>query len=160
LGKVRGIIGTGRYAVYANWPSHQHQFFGARLKRLFTKFSERGGEVGDELQAEQQRLLAFVTSASIQDRDAALPLLNRAKIDFPSLQVTFMDGAYRGEIKNRIETDTSLRVEISLRSDTKKNGFEPLPVHWIVERTFGWMNRYRLFFRRSSSELPFQVNAI
>ena len=35
-----------------------------------------------------------------------------------------------------------LKLEIVRRSDTAK-GFEVLPQRWIVERTFGWLNRYR-----------------
>jgi transposase len=59
---VQGILGTDRYAVYANWPSHKHQFCWAHLKRLFTKFSERPGtvgELGEELLAEQHRLFEW-----------------------------------------------------------------------------------------------------
>ena len=66
-------------------------------------------------------LLALrVTHASVQDRDAALPMFQEAKREFPSLEVAFADGAYRGEIKSLIEKKTKLRVQISLRSDTKK----------------------------------------
>ena len=36
------------------------------------------------------------------------------------LQVVFMDGAYRGEIKSRIEKETGIEVKITLRSDAKK----------------------------------------
>jgi putative transposase len=32
-------------------------------------------------------------------------------------------------------------LEIVKRSD-KHNGFEVLPHRWVVERTFGWFNRY------------------
>ncbi len=35
-----------------------------------------------------------------------------------------------------------LKVEIVKRSDQAK-GFEVLPKRWIVERTFGWLNRCR-----------------
>ncbi|RJT15367.1 IS5/IS1182 family transposase, partial [Mesorhizobium waimense] len=33
-------------------------------------------------------------------------------------------------------------VEIIRRSDDQK-GFEVLPRRWVVERTFGWMTRWR-----------------
>jgi putative transposase len=33
-------------------------------------------------------------------------------------------------------------LEIVKRSD-KRKGFEVLPHRWVVERTFGWFNRYR-----------------
>lgn len=65
-------------------------------------------------------LAVQVTTASLQDRDAALPLLKEVKRDFPSLKMAFADGGYRGEVKSRIEEETKLQVEISLRSDAQK----------------------------------------
>ena len=90
-------------------------------------------------------LVGWVTTASVQDRDAAVSILETAKRDYPSLQKVFLDGGYRGEVKLEIETRAKLQVEITLRSDaTAQKGFKPLPVRWKVERTFGWLNRYRL----------------
>jgi putative transposase len=66
-------------------------------------------------------LLAIqVTSASVQDRDAALPLFKEVKRNFPSIKVAFADGGYRGEVKTLIEQETHMEVRISLRSDTEK----------------------------------------
>lgn len=66
-------------------------------------------------------LLALrVTTASVQDRDAALPMFKEAKREFPSLEVAFADGGYRGEVKLQIEEQTKMKVVITLRSDTKK----------------------------------------
>lgn len=71
-------------------------------------------------------LLALqVTTASVQDRDAALPLLKEVKREFPSLDVVFADGGYRGEVKARIEEETKMQVVITLRSDTKKKDSNP-----------------------------------
>ena len=41
LGKVSGLLGSDRYAVYDCWPTHRHQFCWAHLSRLFVRFSER-----------------------------------------------------------------------------------------------------------------------
>lgn len=61
-----------------------------------------------------------VTSASVQDRDAAVPMFRAVTKEFPSLEVAFLDGAYRGDVKSAIEESTGLHVEISLRSDCAK----------------------------------------
>ena len=37
-------------------------------------------------------------------------------------------------------------IEIIRRSDDQK-GFEVLPRRWVVERTFGWMTRWRRLVR-------------
>jgi len=63
-----------------------------------------------------------VTTASVQDRDAALHLFKEVKETFPSLQVAFADGGYRGEIKSQIEKETGIKLDITLRSDIKKKG--------------------------------------
>jgi putative transposase len=67
-------------------------------------------------------LAVNVTSASVQDRDGALPVLEEAARECPSLRSAFMDGAYRGKIKSRIEMETGLDVKITLRSDPQKKG--------------------------------------
>ena len=44
-------------------------------------------------------------------------------------------------------------IEIIKRSDTAR-GFEVLPRRWVVERTFGWMTRWRRLVRQISSARP------
>lgn len=89
----------------------------------------RGYDAGKKVKGRKRHLVVDalglllavqVTSASVQDRDAALPLFKEVKRDFPSLQTAFADGGYRGEVKLRIEQETKLQVQISLRSDAQK----------------------------------------
>jgi putative transposase len=56
------------------------------------------------------------------------------------------------------------KLEIVRRSDQAK-GFEVLPHRWIVERTFGWLGRYRRLARDfehtvSSSEAVVYIASI
>jgi putative transposase len=90
---------------------------------------ERGYDAGKKVKGRKRHVIvdflglllaAQVTSASVQDRDAALPMMRDVKRDFPSLEVVFMDGGYRGEVKALIEKETQMRVEITLRSDPQK----------------------------------------
>jgi transposase len=84
-----------------------------------------------------------ILPASIQDRDGCIPVLKEVRRLFPFLQSIVADGGYQG-------TDTACAVrqaagaplQIVRRSDTAK-GFVVLPKRWIVERTFGWLNRCR-----------------
>ena len=84
-----------------------------------------------------------ILPADIQDRDGCLPLLKEVRRLFPFLRRIVADGGYRG-------TDTACAVrqaagaplQIVKRSDAAK-GFVVLPKRWIVERTFGWLNRCR-----------------
>jgi|SRR5665213_39660 len=108
---------------------------------------ERGFDAGKKVKGRKRHfvvdtlglLLALqVTSASVQDRDGALPILKEASLQFPTLQVVFMDGAYRGEIKARIEKETGIEVKITLRSDAQKKVSSQLPFDGLWnERSVG-----------------------
>jgi transposase len=88
-------------------------------------------------------IVALVTPASVQDRDGAVPVLRAAACEYQTIEHIWADGAYRGEVIDNVSAYTGIRVEVVKRSDTKK-GFEPLPKRWIGERTFGWLNKYRI----------------
>ena len=52
------------------------------------------------------------------------------------------DGGFSGEAVAQTAKRLGREVEVVKRSDDIK-GFEVLPKRWIVERTFGWLGRYR-----------------
>ena len=86
-----------------------------------------------------------VTAASVQDRDGAKCLLEVLQHKFSRLRHIWADGAYAGPWVDGVRTlrpQRPIRLEISKRSDAVK-GFVVIPKRWIVERTFGWFNRYR-----------------
>lgn len=82
-----------------------------------------------------------VTPASVQDWDGAREVMLRAKLAAPRLARVFADSAYAA-----IEfwAVWFARVVVFLvRKDPGQKGFVVKPKRWIVERTFGWLNRYR-----------------
>lgn len=83
-----------------------------------------------------------VLTADIQDRDGARPLLGKVKGEWPRLQKIWADGGYGGSLVERVKETCYWIHEIMKRSDLAK-GFEVLPHRWIVERTFGRLNRSR-----------------
>jgi transposase len=88
-------------------------------------------------------LMGQIQSASVQDRDGALPVLAEARRLFPFIQRIFADGGYQGEATAAaVALIGHWELEIVKRSDTAK-GFIVLPKRWIVERTFGWLGRCR-----------------
>jgi transposase len=61
---------------------------------------------------------------------------------WPWLKHLFADGADdRTELMNKAAF-RDFTIQIVKRSDTAK-GFEVIPHRWVVERTFGWMTRWR-----------------
>jgi putative transposase len=87
-------------------------------------------------------LLVVVHTANIQDRDGARLLLAKAKGLFPRLQRIWADGGYAGKLIGWLQETCGWVLEIIKRHDAVK-GFKLLPRRWVVERTFGWLGRYR-----------------
>ena len=85
-------------------------------------------------------------SAAIQDRDGAKLVLPILLQRFGWLRCLFADSGYAGELVGWVKEllpRRGLRLEIVKRSDTDKHRFKLLPKRWIVERTFGWLSKFR-----------------
>lgn len=87
-------------------------------------------------------LAVVVHSAGIQDRDGAKLVLERARNRYARLKLIWADGGYAGKLVAWTEQNCGWDLEIVKRSDDLK-GFHVLPRRWVVERTFGWLGRYR-----------------
>ena len=87
-------------------------------------------------------LAVLVTAASVQDRDAARPLLWNLRRAFPSIKLAWADGGYAGQLVTWAKTRLRLTVEIVKRPDDLHT-FKVLPRRWVVERTLSWITRHR-----------------
>ena len=87
-----------------------------------------------------------VTAASVQDRDAARPLLERARARFHRLALVWADGGYAGRLVTWAAEELRLKLRIIKRSDDM-SGFVVLPRRWVVERTNAWLMRTRRLAR-------------
>ena len=111
----------------------------------------RGYDAGKKINGIKRHLLVdtlgmvlavMILTADVQDRDGARKLLEKIKAQFPRLQKIWADGGYAGALLDWVKQFCGWVLEIVKRSDTAK-GFEVLQHRWIVERTFGWLNRSR-----------------
>ena len=111
----------------------------------------RGYDAGKGIKGRKRHLLvdtlglvlfALVLTADIQDRDGAKLLFEKVKTRFPRLQLLWADGGYAGKLVGWVKRLCHWVLEIVKRSEEVK-GFVVLPHRWIVERTFGWLNRWR-----------------
>src|SRR3972149_1817001 len=116
-------------------------------------------------------LLVVVHSASIQDGAGGLltlqKLFERIKHSlynhYCRLKLIWADGGYTS-IVEKVHKQFGWVLEIVKRSDDVK-GFKVLPHRWVVERTFGWLGRYRRLARdyehtTSSSESMVYIASI
>jgi putative transposase len=98
-------------------------------------------------------LFVLVHSASIQDAAGGYQtlqeLFGRIKHSVHNrwcrLKLIWADGAY-AHIVEAVRKQFGWKLEIVRRSDDLK-GFHVLPRRWVVERTFGWLGRYRRLSR-------------
>jgi putative transposase len=88
-------------------------------------------------------LVVLVTTACVQDREAAKQLLRRLTGACKKLRLIWVDGGYRGPaLAHWVTAHCRIRLQGVLRSDQQK-GFVVLPHRWVVERTFAWLNHHR-----------------
>lgn len=87
-------------------------------------------------------LIVVVHIASIQDAAGAKSVLTPLIGRFPRLKVLWADGVYQGPLVDWVKGKLGCVLEI-VRRAAGERGFRVLPKRWIVERTFGWFNRYR-----------------
>jgi putative transposase len=88
-------------------------------------------------------IAVVVTSAGVQDYHGAKPVLGAVKDRCPRLQVVWADGISEKQwLIDWVRTECGWELAIIKRSD-KDKGFKLLPKRWVVERTFGWLGRYR-----------------
>lgn len=95
-------------------------------------------------------LAVVVHSAGIQDREGAKAVFEKIKNDLPRLELAWADGGYSGDLIEWVKRECGWILEIVKRNDDVK-GFKLLPHRWVVERTFGWLGR----FRRMSKDYEF-----
>ena len=98
-------------------------------------------------------LIVVVHSAGIQDGTGGYQTLQKLFEQIKHsvynrwcrLKLIWADGAY-AHIADKVRQNFGWELEIVRRSDQAK-GFEVLPRRWVVERTFGWLGRYRRLSR-------------
>lgn len=91
-------------------------------------------------------LMVNVTAADVQDAQGAEEIVCAVRRRWPWLKHLFADGAYdRGKLASLAAyKDFTLEV---VRKLPDQKGFQVLPRRWVVERTFGWMVRWRRLVR-------------
>jgi transposase len=98
-----------------------------------------------------------IQPANTQDRDGAPEPIHRARLKYQTLQKLWADSGYAGKCVIAVREATGCELEIVRRGDDTARrpwvtvGGEPLEAltfkvlrwRWVIERTFGWLGRYR-----------------
>jgi putative transposase len=119
------------------------------------KTTEKRGEVygfdgGKRVKGRKRHLIVdtlglviaiIVTEGNTAERLGAVVALSEAIEKLDRLEVIWVDQGYRGENFARVVQQLcDARVEVMGQPTGQ---FEIHPKRWVVERTFGWLNRYR-----------------
>ncbi len=93
-------------------------------------------------------LLALkVTAANEQERAQVADLAARVQeVTGGTVEVAFVDQGYTGEDAAAQAQASHIRLEVVKHTEAKK-GFVLLPRRWVVERSFGWLGRFRRLAR-------------
>jgi transposase len=87
-------------------------------------------------------LEVLATPASVQDRDAARPLLWNTRRSGRRIRLAWADGGYTGRLLPWAHSQLKLTVQIVKRPDDLHT-FQVLPRRWVVERTLAWITSNR-----------------
>ena len=123
---------------------------------------ERGYDAGKKVKGRKRHLgvdtlgllLAIVvTSAHVSDPAGARLVAGQLRGRFPRLTRLWADGGYAGAALAAWMLALGGWIFEVVRGRTDQRGFAVIPKRWIVERTFGWLNRYRRL-SKDYEELP------
>ena len=89
-----------------------------------------------------------LTPADIADSTGAQAVLDVVKKRWPQVKHLFADGAYDRTALMDKAAALEFDVEVVHRHE-QQTGFAAMPRRWVVERTFGWMVRWRRQVRDS-----------
>jgi len=97
----------------------------------------------------------LVTTADVSDRDGAVKMVkfyDKSTYNLYIVEKLLCDGGYSGEnFANEIKAAINADVEIVKRNEL--HNFVVLPKRWIVERTFGWLDKCRHLWKNCERKL-------
>ena len=85
-------------------------------------------------------LAVVITAASVQDRDAARPLLWNLHRTSGRIRLIWADAVYTGKLS---AWAASMKMTLQIVARRNPHAFEVLPRRWVVERTFAWISKHR-----------------
>jgi putative transposase len=97
-------------------------------------------------------LMVNLTTADISDSAGAQSILDAIRKRWSWVKHLFADGAYDRRRLLDKAAFLDFVIEVVRRTDSEP-GFKVIPRRWVVERSFGWLTRYRRLVRDYEARL-------
>ena len=162
----------------AQWRQREHRAAepsAAVLDAQSTRGSPQGGDngydAGKKVKGRKRHvvvdtlgllLAVSVTAASVQDRDAAHPVMAATLEKYPGVETVFVDSGYAGRCAQTVSQCLDIHVQVVRHPGNRNsgrwvhadqpdlftvqadaNGFVVQAKRWVVERTHAWVERAR-----------------
>lgn len=120
------------------------------VKNTLVSCEDKGFDAGKKIKGIKRHIIVdtlglilavVIQSASVQDRDGAVDVVDKLLENWKKVVKIFADGGYRGQLIATIKTKFKITLEIIKRDEL--HTFKVLPKRWIVERTFAWIDTNR-----------------
>ena len=102
---------------------------------------------------------AMVTTANVTDRQGAILKFGSPNPFLGKLETVLCDGGYTGEdFAKAIYKLTGATVQVAKRSEL--HTFAVIPKRWIVERSFGWLDKCRRLWKNCERLIQNTLNMV
>jgi putative transposase len=120
------------------------------VKNTLVSSQDKGFDAGKKIKGIKRHILVdtlglvlavVIQSASVQDRDGAISVIEKMRESWKKVIKIFADSGYRGQLIKTVKTRFEIELEIIKRNEL--HIFKILSKRWIVERTFAWIDTNR-----------------
>lgn len=93
-----------------------------------------------------------ITTAEVTDRRGALEAIDRCKPNLKRVESILVDGGYTGQpFADSVMDRLQATVQVVQRHEL--HTFAVLPKRWVVERSFGWLEKCRRLWKNCERKL-------
>ena len=120
------------------------------VKSTLVSSQDKGFDAGKKIKGIKRHIIVdtlglilavVIQSASVQDRDGAVSVIDKLMETWRKVIKIFADGGYAGKLLGKVKDKFKIELEIIKRDEL--HTFKILPKRWIVERTFSWIDTNR-----------------
>lgn len=120
------------------------------VKSTLVSSQDKGFDAGKKIKGIKRHIIVdtlglilavVIQSASVQDRDGAVSVIDKLMENWRKVIKIFADGGYAGKLIGKVKDKFKIELQIIKRDEL--HTFKILPKRWIVERTFSWIDTNR-----------------